>query len=210
MVQQSSYSSDLKIKLTGKTTIAQSSKKFKSVPEPSSSPVLTQISQISKMANFDLVDPKVKVSQVNPLCTVPIGKLKQDLTVTDSTGIIKLTVWGNEVGKYETDSSYELQQMSIRTYNGCKYLNFPKEGGSSTKIGDISNVAKVTNNSQHTSSSDIHNASICGVPRLFKYKSCIKCRSRAEVTSTNLQGAQTLLARCCRNWTWLRKSSQQS
>ena len=105
----------------------------------------------------------------------------QDLTVADSTGTIKLTVWGNEVGKYETDS---LQQMSIRTYNGCKYLNFPRECGSSTKIGDIGDVAKITDNSQHTSSSDIHNVRIYGVSRLIMYKSCVKCRSKAEVTST--------------------------
>ena len=69
-----------------KTTIAQSPKKFESVSEPSTSPVLKQISQISTMANFDLVDLKVKVLQVNPPCTVPTGKLKQDLTVADSIG----------------------------------------------------------------------------------------------------------------------------
>jgi ssDNA-binding replication factor A large subunit len=141
----------------------QSPKKFELTAEPSNSPTLTQISQISKMANFDLVNVEVKVSQVNPPCTVPTGKLKQDLIVADSTGTIKLTIWGNEVGKYEIDSSYQLQQMSIRTYNGYKYLNFPKEGGSSTKIGDIGDIAKITNKSQHTSSSDmyIHNARVC-------------------------------------------------
>ena len=73
--------------------------------------------------------------------------------------------------------------MSIRTYNGCKYLNFPREGGSSTTIGDIGDAAKITEDSQHTSSSDIHvyNARVCGVSRLFKCKSYIKCRSKAEI-----------------------------
>ena len=70
--------------------------------------------------------------------------------------------------------------MSIRTYmyNGYKYLNFPKEGGSSTKIGDIGDVANITDNSQHTISSDIHNTTVGGVSRLFRYKCCIKCRSK--------------------------------
>ena len=174
----------MEIKLTSKTNIGQSPKKFDSIAEPSNSPAApTPVSQIHKMGNFDRVDLKVKISQVNPPCTVPTGKLKQDLIVADSTGTIKLTLWGNEVGKYDIDSSYQLQQMSIRTYNGYKYLNFPKEGGSSTKIGDIGDVANITDNSQHTSSSDIHNATVGGVSRLFKYKCCIKCRSKAEVTS---------------------------
>ena len=75
--------------------------------------------------------------------------------------------------------------MSIRTYNRCKYLNFPKEGGSSTKISDIGNVTKITENSQHTSSNDIRDAGVSGVSRLFKYKCCIECRSKAEVISAN-------------------------
>ena len=57
---------------------------------------------------------------------------------------------------------------------------------------------------------ELHNATIRGVSRLFKYKSCIKCRSKADVTSPRLQGAQMLLARCCKNWTWQRKHFQQS
>ena len=114
--------------------------------------------------------------------TVPTGKLKQDVIIADSTGTIKLTLWGNEIGKFETDASYQLQHMSIRTYNGSKYLNFPKEGGSSTKTDDIGDVAEISDSNQDTSN-DLHNATISGVSRLFKYKSCIKCSSKAEVTS---------------------------
>ena len=110
-VQRSSYSGDLEIKLTSKTNIGQSPKEFDSIAEPSNSPAaLTPVSQIHKMGNFNHVDLKVKISQVNPPCTVPTGKLKQDLIVADSTGTIKLTHWGNEVGKYDIGSSYQLNR----------------------------------------------------------------------------------------------------
>ena len=151
-VQRSSYSNDLEIKLTRKSTIAQSPKKFEAVAGPSapSSPLQTQISEIPVKGHFDLVNLKIKVLEVNPPCTVSTGTLKQDVIITDSTGVIKLALWENEVGKLEISNSYELLQMSIHTYNGEKYLTYPREGGNYAKIDDIGDVAKVTDNHQHT------------------------------------------------------------
>ena len=73
-VQRSAYSGDLEIKLKGRTTIAQSPKKFESVQASPSSPSINQISEVNKMVNFDHVNLKVKILQINPPCTVPTGK----------------------------------------------------------------------------------------------------------------------------------------
>ena len=167
--------------MTGNTTIAGSPKKF-DVPQASSSPTgFTAISAISTMNTYDNVNLNVKALQVTPSCTVPTGKQKQDVIIADSTGTIKLTLWGNEIGKLEANTSYQLLRMTICTYNGYKYVNFPKEGGSFTTIDDIGEVA--TNDNHLNVSDNIQDAEICGVSGLFKYKSCLKCKSKAEVTS---------------------------
>ena len=54
------------------STIAQSPKKFETVQEPSSSSVLNQIFEVSKMANFNL---EVKVLQVNPPAQFHLNKI---------------------------------------------------------------------------------------------------------------------------------------
>ena len=60
--------------------------------------------------------------------------------------------------------------MSIRTYNGFTYINFPKEGGSFTKIDDIGDVAATSDDNQNISD-NIQDAKVCGVSGLLKYRS---------------------------------------
>ena len=85
-----------------------------------------------------------------------VGSMKVGATLSS-------TVW---VGKLEANTSYQLWRMTICTYNGYKYVNFPKEGGSFTIIDDISDV--VATNDNHLNVSDnIQDAEICGVSGLF-------------------------------------------
>ena len=183
-VQRSTYSGELEIKLTSKSAILKSPKKFDSISDLHSNSTFIQVSEAYNRANSDRINLKVKVTEVKPPCSVSTGKVKQDLVIADC---IKVTVWEDMVGKIELLHCYELQQIFIRTYNGIKFLSYPKEGGSFTEISDIGDVVKQGDGSSHTkSSNDIHNAVICGVSRLFKYRSCVKCRSKVEQTSTRL------------------------
>ena len=158
-VQRSTYSGELEIKLTGKSAIAKSPKKFETVADSSttSSPVLIRVSEVYNKENFDKVNLNIKVLKLNDLS--------------------KLTVWEREVGKFEPGHSYEMQQMFVRVYDGLKFLSFPKDGGSYTEIDDIGTVQENVDNTQNqmNSPNDIHNTVVCGVSSFLKYRSCIKC-----------------------------------
>lgn len=99
-VQKSLYSGYLEVKLTNRSTISKSSKKFESSLQPSSPAVIDQVSQIHTKSNYDLVNLQVKVLLVDSPSTVSSGKRKQDVTIGDASGIIKFTV---EVDKFQTE-----------------------------------------------------------------------------------------------------------
>ena len=109
--------------------------------------------------------------------------IKQDLVVADKTGCIKLTVWQEEVGKFETNHCYKLDQVVVRIFDGINFISYPKDGAAFAKIPDIGEVHTEYDESQFESHNDFHNAVVSGVSRIFKYRSCMKCRSKIEPTN---------------------------
>ena len=66
------------------------------------------------------------------------GIAKQDITIANSTGVIKLTLWEADIGQVTEDNSYCFKNMMVRSYND---LSMPKDGGSITQCDDIGEVA---------------------------------------------------------------------
>ena len=88
-ILKSAYTGNLEVKLTSKTKIELSPKKFE-IPSTSmemNADPPVKILDIQKKSNFDKVCVKVKVLKVNSPSKVPSGKVKQDLIVADDSSL---------------------------------------------------------------------------------------------------------------------------
>lgn len=83
------------------------------------------VADIDSCNNYDRVSICAKVFRIQPPIKVAGGLTKQEVTVADNTGAIKVTLWENLVGCgiLQDESSYELNNLIVRTY---KYLSIRK------------------------------------------------------------------------------------
>jgi hypothetical protein len=76
---------------------------------------------VLKSDDFEVVTVSTKVVGIEGSVQVGSGLMKQDVYVSDSTATIKLTLWEEDVGKLIDGSSYLLNDVLVRSYNGVKY-----------------------------------------------------------------------------------------
>ena len=94
-------------------------------------------------------------------------------------------MWQEEVGKFETNHCYKLDQVVVQVFDGINFTSHPKHGATFSRIPDIGEIHTGYDESQFESPNQFHNAVVSGVSRIFKYKSCMKCRSKIEATNNN-------------------------
>ena len=69
------------------------------------------LDNLAHMSNFDKVSFSAKVIHVNNPIHVSGGKIKQDVTVADPHGSVRLTVWEDDVGKFQENLSYNFRNL---------------------------------------------------------------------------------------------------
>ena len=114
---------------------------------------------------------------------------------------MKLTLWEADIGKVTEDNSYRFENMMVRSYNDCKYLSMPKDGGRITQREDIGEVAGDDHGLDDTT---IEAAEVAAVIKLDTYAACIACKSKVQQNSDKL-------GRCtkCSTMQCLSKCTQQ-
>ena len=98
------------------------------------------ISNIYKTVDFQKVSCTAKVLNTDEPVQVSGGKTKQDITISDSSGCIRLTVWEEYINKLEEDTSYHFSGVTVRTFKGKIFLSSSKDSFTFKKIDDIGNV----------------------------------------------------------------------
>lgn len=90
---------------------------------------------------------------------MPGGKRKQDITIADSSGLTKLTVWEDEIGTMEEEQSYIISGVVVREFKGLKFLSTSKQDlFVAEKIKDIGDVQEDNeSDDQNELSQLIHN-----------------------------------------------------
>lgn len=128
--------------LKGQTTISASPKTFDldSIDFEDDGPSTITLGGLESMNAFDRVSTRVKVLKVSDPLSVTGGKKKQDVVVADSTGVGKVTLWEENIGKLTVQSSYLLKNFAVREYASNKYLSMGKEGSDIIPIEDIGGV----------------------------------------------------------------------
>ena len=69
------------------------------------------------------------------------------------------------------------------SFDSINFISYPKDGATFARTPDIGEVHTEYDESLFESPNQIHNAVVSGVSRTFKYKSCMKCRSKIEATN---------------------------
>ena len=80
------------------------------------------LDQLPDLDQFQRVSVTVKALRVDDLQQIPSGKMKQDVLVGDSTRTARLTLWEEEIGSMDDNSSYQLKGVTVRQFKGKRFL----------------------------------------------------------------------------------------
>jgi len=83
----------------------------------------------------------VAVSEIEKVMVKNSGKLirKRDCWFADSTAMYRCVVWEDQIKLLKEEKSYELNKVTVRSFNNRKYLSVGK-GYDVVEIEDIRNV----------------------------------------------------------------------
>lgn len=150
--------------------------------------------------------PKVKVNQV---ITV-LGKIlsighpqqlkskdgkplsKQDCTIADSTGSCRIVLWNENIGRFTTDQTYHLTEVSVRQYAGDVYLSLTAnaEVKEADDIGEV--IESVTDDADPSTGlaglkhcDSIAEGEIVSVCNVNEYTACVTCKGKVLPSSTS-------------------------
>ena len=104
------------------------------------------------------------------------GKLlkKQEASLTDHTGSIRLVLWENDISKISTMFAYKLSKVIVRVYNDKKYLTLNKETVISESDEVFHREDECTNDKKFQ---NVH-CPADGVKSLQRFLSCSKCKTK--------------------------------
>ena len=147
---------------------------------------LGSIDQMKDMVVNQRVTLKVKIIQVEVAVNINTndGRMvrKQECVCADSSGSSWLVLWEIYIGKVEVGHCYELQDVTIRSFEEQKYLST----SSKCVIQDCDDIGEVSEDIEESRVFDIC-AEIVAVKNLATSKSCIVCTSgRVSTISSNL------------------------
>ena len=121
----------------------------------------------------------VKIQKLAEPMEIKPGLYKQDATIADNTGFIRLTLWQRDIGKLDQSKSYRLHNVVVKSFNATKYLTSPKAGLHSTPANDLDDVVCQADSSS-LMDEIIQAAEVVGINNLVKFNICMKCNSTVD------------------------------
>ena len=99
---------------------------------------------------------------------------KQDFAIADSTGALRGVAWESHVDVLKEDSSYKISCVTVRSFNGAKYVSVGEKSSIELKddIGDVVGEETIFDGSGDVK---VLNAEIVGVISCESYGSCRNC-----------------------------------
>ena len=130
---------------TSRTKIENSPHNITIPKEMNTDPKEIEIDQLTNIAVQQEVSLTVKVVSVSQPEKVRKGDgselTKQDIIVRDSTGHTRVVLWEKDVGVLQKDCSYKLQAMTVRSFEGIRYL-YKGTNSHLQSVDDIGDVAE--------------------------------------------------------------------
>ena len=104
------------------------------------------------------------------------GQALQNVIISDSSMASKMVLWNDDINKFEVGNSYHLKHILVNSYQGEKYLQFPKQGASFEQLEDIGTVATDDVNTYE----QITNSEIAGVISFDDFLLCLICNNKVQ------------------------------
>ena len=138
---------------------------------------------VAEMTDHQYVSIKGKVVSVFPVQEINIknsGKKvkKMDVNLADHTGVHRCVVWEKQIALVEDGKSYKLNNVTVRSFNGTKYISLG-ENSLVEEIEDIGEVADDVNPEDGTGRAKVVKGDIVGIlGNVDTYKSCRSCNGK--------------------------------
>ena len=126
-IKRSRMGQNMELFVNSSTKIKQADREITVLSTLVNVPQDTTIGNIYKTVDFQQVSCTAKVLSVDEPMQVSGGKRKQDITISDSSGSIRLTVWEEYINKLDEDTSYHLSGVTVSTFKGKKFLSSSKD-----------------------------------------------------------------------------------
>lgn len=144
-----------------------------------------KISEVEKVAVNQHVSVVVKVLSMKAPSSVVVKSgrelVMQECTVGDATGTMRLVLWESDTKKLETEKCYAVSGLTVKMYQGSKYLSLSDEG-SVKPTNDMVKVADPLDEDKCCNDDGIE-GEIVGVLSVDEYKCCFNCRSKVNPIS---------------------------
>ena len=102
--------------------------------------------------------------------------------ISDSTMANKIVLWNDDRDKLKVGNSYRLKQVLVRSYQGDKFLQYPKQGATYEEVEDIGTVSLDDVNTYDT----ITNSEVAGVLSFDDFLACLVCKSKVQPADEKL------------------------
>ena len=175
LVQLSKFSNKYEVVLKGYTEIEQSAVHFQVENLDTLGSKCIPLSELPSKKEYDRVTVKVKVIDVHDPEKVGKNKRKQDVSISDATGVATLTLWEDDINKVELEESYQMNRLCVRSYRGKKQLSLPQNGAKITKIEDIGDVQDDSDELDPVDTT-MKSVKVIGVQLLGKIYTCQYCK----------------------------------
>ena len=101
-----------------------------------------QLHDLPNVTDGSRISCKVKVLRIEGKQLVSNGQALQNVIISDSSMASKMVLWNDDINKFEVGNSYHLKHILVKSYQGDKYLQFPKQGASFEQLEDIGTVLR--------------------------------------------------------------------
>lgn len=121
VIQANKLSKKLEIVLKGYTQIELSNTKFDLSEVATVGSDTIFLSSLPNKKDFDKVTVRIKVVRIGNPESVGRNKTKQDISISDATANACLTIWEQDIGKFQIGLSYQLNHFNVRSYRGKQH-----------------------------------------------------------------------------------------
>ena len=197
-VKPSRLNDNLELYVSPRTEMERSAKSYEVHHEDKNSNTTGKevlLADIDDLPCYERVTVNVKVSNVDEEFEVKGGKRKQDVVVTDSSGVARFTVWEEDIGRLQKGHSYKLIDVMIREYSGKKYLSTALENSHIEEVTDIGEVINTDMENLDQSlgiTQQLHDVRVVGVIYLEEHGKCLKCGSKVIVSCEDAEIAKCI------------------
>ena len=109
---------------------------------------------------------------------------KRDCLFADSTAVYRCVAWEDQIKLLQENKSYELSKVTVRSFNGAKYLSVGEEGCGINQIEDVGDVIDDESAESGSGGAKVVKGDIVAVVSLDLYKGCRNCNAKVANTST--------------------------